>query len=66
MSERTTFDPEATITEGDWRKARVNPRYGSSSYWVQPKDDPEAFLALVDLVNREGVPGKFAKTAIAT
>ena len=29
---------------------------------VQPADDPDAFLALVDLVNREGVPGTFAKT----
>jgi len=55
------FDPEATIAEGNWRKARVNPKY-EHWYWVQPADDPEAFLALVDLVKREGVPGKFAKT----
>ena len=55
------FDPEATIAAGDWRKARVADKY-EHWYWVQPKADPEAFLAMVDLVNREGVPGKFAKT----
>jgi hypothetical protein len=55
------FDPEATIASGDWRKARVNPRY-EHWYWVQPKADPEAFLALVDLINREGELSTFAKT----
>ena len=47
--------------EGHWRKARVNPRY-EHWYWVQPKVDREAFLALVDLIRAEGEPGKFAKT----
>ena len=55
------FDAEATIAAGEWRKARVNPRY-EHWYWVQPKQDPEAFLALVDLIRAEGEPGKFAKT----
>jgi hypothetical protein len=55
------FDREATIASGDWRKAHVNPRY-EHWYWVQPKADPEAFLALVDLINREGEAGTFAKT----
>ena len=54
------FDAEATIAAGDWRKARVAAKY-EHWYWVQPKADAEAFLALVDLINREGEPGKFAE-----
>lgn len=60
MSE-TTFDPEATIAAGDWRKARVAAKY-EHWYWVAPADDPAAFMALVDLINREGVPAMFART----
>ena len=55
------FDPEATIASGDWRKSRVAPKY-EHWYWVQPADDPEAFLALVALIRNEGEPGQFAKT----
>jgi hypothetical protein len=52
---------EGTIAAGDWRKSRVAPKY-EHWYWVQPKQDPEAFLALVDLINREGEPGQFGKS----
>jgi hypothetical protein len=36
--------------------------YGRNEYWVQPATDPEAFLALVDLIRTEGEPGQFART----
>jgi len=55
------FDPEATIAAGDWRKSRVAPKY-EHWYWVQPKQDAEAFLALVEKINRKGVTSTFAKS----
>jgi hypothetical protein len=60
MSEHT-FDPEATIAAVEWRSSRVAAKY-EHWYWVQPATDPEAFLALVDLIRTEGEPGQFART----
>jgi hypothetical protein len=56
-----SFDPHDFIARTDWKPARTVANF-PHSYFVQPKDDAEAFLAFVALVNREGEPRSFGKT----
>jgi hypothetical protein len=56
-----SFDPRAFIARTEWTHARSVPTF-PHSYFVQPKDGAEDFLAFVALINEQGEPRSFGKT----
>jgi hypothetical protein len=60
MSE-ATFDPSAFVARVEWRHAKTVTRF-PHSYFVQPREDADAFLAFAELINKEGEPRTFGKS----